>query len=76
MAEYFTNRVEEAYNEGKVFVVGDKVALRRRPMDEARFQGAIVMMAHGNYGKGRIWATVKFDDGFIQKFPLGSLKLI
>lgn len=66
-------RVDVGYHPQGEFVVGDKVRMFGQPSSD---WGTLTRIYHSPYGRGRLWATVEWHDGFKRDYPLGALRLI
>ncbi len=77
-AEYFARSVEAGYSRGVEFSEGDRVRILNNidGRNGGHVEGTITSFVHGNFGKGRIYATIKTDSGTTRREPLGRLRKI
>lgn len=66
-------RVDVGYHPQGEFAVGDKVRMFGQPSTE---HGTVTRIYHSPYGRGRLRATVEWNDGDKRDYPLGALRVI
>ena len=77
--EYYVKAdLDEAVHKNATFAIGDRVHVLQIDSSEPSITGEITGFFHGNFGRGRVFARLKRDDGpsYWNHFPLGRLRKI